>query len=262
MLRDAQPPARFGRTADHSERVGQLIGKALLEAYAPCVVIDERYDIVHFHGSTAPYLEPPSGEPSLNLLRMAKEDLRVEMRSILHKVFERRQPESRSKLRIQTGEDCILVNVVVKPLPAGPDGGRLAIVNFEDASRPPDPAANESPPLTNDPRILDLEYELNRNRESLQTSIEELETSHEELKSSNEELQSSNAELETSKEELQSINEELITVNSELQLKLDELAQANSDVVNLLASTTVATIFLDNRLRIKRFTSNVANHGA
>lgn len=265
LLRDTQPVTRFSSPASQMETVGQLAGKALLETYAPpCVVVNERYDIVHFHGTTAPYLEPPSGEPTLNLLRMAKEDLRVELRSILHKVFERRQPETRSRLRVKNGDDYTLLNLVVRPLAAGPDGGRLAIVIFEDAGEPLDTAGSESAPPTNDQRILDLEYELNSNKESLQTSIEELETSNEELKSANEELQStneelqsSNEELETSKEELQSINEELITVNSELQLKLDELAQANSDVINLLSSTTVATVFLDNRLRIKRFTSNV-----
>lgn len=264
-VREAWTPARLGSPAQQVESVAQLAGKALLEAYAPpCVVVNERYDIVHFQGATARYLEPPSGEPSLNLLRMAKEDLRVEMRSVLHRVFERRQPETRSKLRIKIDDKVALVGLVVKPLPPGPNGARLAMVIFQDAGEPVHTADDESAALSTDQRIHDLEYELNSNRESLQTSIEELETSNEELKSSNEELQSTNEELqstneelETSKEELQSINEELITVNSELQLKLDELAQANSDVVNLLSSTTVATIFLDARLRIKRFTSNV-----
>jgi two-component system CheB/CheR fusion protein len=106
-----------------------------------------------------------------------------------------------------------------------------------------------------------LEAELRSTREHLQTTIEELETTNEELKSANEELQSTNEELqstneelETSKEELQSLNEELITVNTELEHKLNELSRANDDMVNLLASTNVATLFLDSELRIKRFT--------
>ncbi len=94
--------------------------------------------------------------------------------------------------------------------------------------------------------------------EEHQTALEELRSSNEELHSVNEEMQSTNEELETSKEELQSLNEELHTVNGRLTEKLDELAEANSDLRNLFDSTEIATIFLDRHLIIRSFTHAIA----
>lgn len=81
-----------------------------------------------------------------------------------------------------------------------------------------------------------------------------MKASNKELQAMNEELRSATEELETSREELQSINEELTTVNSELKGKVEELAQANSDLQNLMLATSIATIFLDRDLAVKRFT--------
>jgi len=114
--------------------------------------------------------------------------------------------------------------------------------------------------------VAELEHALRSTKEQLQTTIEELETANEELGSTNEELQSSNEELqstieemETAREELQSVNEELTTINTELQNKADESSQTNNDLINLIASTQIASIFLYNDLRIKRFTPATAN---
>ncbi|MBW6503336.1 PAS domain-containing protein [bacterium] len=117
------------------------------------------------------------------------------------------------------------------------------------------------PPRKSGLRVTELHHELRSTKEQLQTTVEELETANQELGSTNEELQSANEELqssleemETSREELQSTNEELVTINTELQHKAEEAARANNDVVNLIASTQIANIFLDNDSRIKRFT--------
>jgi two-component system CheB/CheR fusion protein len=111
--------------------------------------------------------------------------------------------------------------------------------------------------------VKQLEDELQRTRDQLHLTVDQYETTTEELKASNEELQAINEELrstteelETSKEELQSVNEELNTVNTELRDKIDELARANSDLLNLMSSTDIGTIFLDRGLSIKRYTES------
>jgi two-component system CheB/CheR fusion protein len=50
------------------------------------------------------------------------------------------------------------------------------------------------------------------------------------------------------------MNRELMAVKAELQRKVAELEKAASDISNLLASTNIATLFLDTEQHIRRFT--------
>jgi two-component system, chemotaxis family, CheB/CheR fusion protein len=245
--------------------IQQVANKVILENFAlPGVVVNEKFEIVHFMGKTDKFLETPVGKASFNILSMAREGLRFKLSTALHKAVNQQQSAAVTSLQIKHNGKFRTVNLTVRPLFefAGPPG--YLLVMFDDKTQPEASGKHRGEKAaenTSDPVVASLEQELESTREHLQTSIEELETSNEELKSTNEELQSvneelqsANEELETSKEELQSTNEELLTVNTELQNKVDDLSQANNDINNLLASTQIGTIFLDTSLNIKRFT--------
>ncbi|MHB8483217.1 MAG: chemotaxis protein CheB [Nitrospiria bacterium] len=245
----------------------QRIENILLDRYTlPCAIISEKYEIVYIRGRTGRYLELAAGVASSNILKMAREGLRIPLRTSLHKALRDRTTVIHPRVRVQgNGTPCI-INLIIQPLEQNSIPG-LVLVVFEDvtAISPPEIVGKKTKRISREAQhVAELERELNSIRATLQTTIEELETSNEELKSANEELQSTNEELqstneelETSREEQQSINEELITVNSELQNKVNELSQSNSDVVNLLSSTEIATFFLNNQLQIRRFTPTV-----
>jgi two-component system CheB/CheR fusion protein len=238
-----------------------LIEKALVARFAPAgVVVNDRGDILYIHGQTGDYLEPATGQPRLNILEMAREGLRLELPSALRRAATQKGEVVHEGVRMKTKGGSYSVRLAVVRL-LEPEALRgLLLVTFETEPEGKPRAAKRkaagqlkaSPPPG---RVPELERELRYAQETLQTTVEELQTSNEELQSTNEELQSANEELETSKEEMQSLNEELQTVNAQLQGRLDDLAQSDDDMQNLLNSMNIATIFLDQKLQIKRFTA-------
>ncbi|WP_285907780.1 chemotaxis protein CheB [Pseudodesulfovibrio pelocollis] len=253
----------------------ELTEKTLLQQLSPAaVMVNAQGDTLYFHGRTGQYLEPSQGEASTgNIIKMAREGLRRELSTALHKARSTNESVRCPALQVKTNGDFTSIDLTICPVPTTQDelAPTLYLVIMEPSPRPgqaqeqqsilPGVGEGRDGSNTESDGIAALKQELLSKEEYLQTTIEELETSNEELKSSNEEmqsineeLQSSNEELETSKEELQSVNEELSTVNAELQNKLIDLSQANNDMSNLLSGTGIATIFVDHRLCIMRFT--------
>ena len=258
-----------GQTLPSPTDIQALAEKAILDGYAPSgVLVNDKYEILHFVGRTEKYLVPPTGKPSFNILTMARQDLKYKLTSALNKAFREKTHTTQKGVQIKLNGTSTVVDITIGPLSGKGDSTGLMLVVFEDKT--PEPIPEGAPDLETKAKntsteIKQLEQDLQSTREYLQSTIEELETSNEELKSTNEELQSvneelqsTNEELETSKEELQSTNEELSTVNSELQNKVDELSKTSNDMNNLLAATEIASIFLDTRLCINRYTPAAA----
>src|SRR5262249_51027150 len=97
-------------------------------------------------------------------------------------------------------------------------------------------------------RTQELQLQLNRSRQDLETAYEELQSTNEELETTNEELQSTVEELETTNEELQSTNEELETMNEELQSTNEELQAMNEELRERSEDYTRANHFLESIL--------------
>jgi two-component system CheB/CheR fusion protein len=261
---DAKPP---GPTSLR-ERTEQAL---LRLAFPAAALVTAAGDILYLHGRAGMYLEPAPGEAGTqNILKMARTGLRAELTRTLRQAASAGETVRRAGLRVETHGHVTTVTLTIQPVVREPAFAAAApefLVMLEEAPLP-DPAAVALPPGPHpgiDPDAQALMTELRAKEEHLQSANEELRrTAHEfkcaneEMQSVNEELQSSNEELETAKEEMQSVNEELTTVNTELQTSIEELSKTKNDLLNLLAGTGIATLFVDLHMRILRFTPSAA----
>ena len=235
------------------------VHQRLLEQYAPpSIVVDQNYEIVHVSDSAGRYLQIRGGEPSQNLLKLVREELRLELRSALYQAAQLNAPvQVTGKLSLGNGTETIKMHVRPALEKKEQTRGYILVV-FEAVS---DAQMSEVVVLSHKPIAHQLDEELQHLKAQLRTSnqqheynTEELKASNEELQAMNEELRSSAEELETSKEELQSINEELRTVNQELKVNVEETTLVNNNLQNLINSVEIGTIFLDRSLRVAFFT--------
>ncbi len=229
----------------------------------PSLLVDEQRNLVDSFSGAEKLLRLRPRRPTTNVLELLEAELRSIVGGAVQRAFRENTRISYSGVRIvsEDGEQrCTLTAI---PLAHPRTGARHVLVTFQNPVA--DDARIASTPMAipigdaSGERMQTLETELSYTRETLQATIEELETSNEEMQATNEELVASNEELQSTNEELHSVNEELYTVNAEYQQKIAELKELNTDMAHLIEGTDVGTVFLDRELRIRRFTSRIAN---
>ncbi|MDQ8204175.1 chemotaxis protein CheB [Pelagicoccus sp. SDUM812003] len=240
----------------------QVYDALLSECMPPSLLIGPENELVQVFGDAQRYIRLSRGQASRNILDLLEGSLRLAVGEALKRLGERNAPVTLRDIPVdEQAEETELLTLTAKSLADQP----YTVIQFarkqsfeqgtrSDASKSDDFGASGY----SERRILALENELKRTKEGLQTTIAELESTGEELQAANEELLASNEELQTTNEELHSVNEELFAVNAEFEKKNLELELLNADVDNLLKSTDIGTVFIDDRFCIRKFTPAIA----
>ncbi len=253
------------------QNIQSMADALILQYYSPStVLVNGTGDILYITGRTGKYLEPAAGKVNWNIFAMAREGLNYKLSNTFYKALREKEAVTFKKAVVKNESGLQMVDFTVNPLKEPEALRGMVMIVFTDVVTDVVTAnvietTKTIGQIPASQREAELERELMQARQvwqvastEMQISQEEFKSSNEELQSSNEELQSTNEELTTTKEEVQTLNEQLKMVNYELQTKLDELSLVTNDMKNLLESTKIATLFLDNKLCVKRFTNQMA----
>jgi len=262
--RDPSPPrnirtASFRKEQDILFRFLELIAGNFIQS---AVIVNSQLEVIYILGETEHIFKVPSGHASYDISQMARKDLAIPLTTGVQKVLHSLEPIQYSNLKISYNGRKVRIDLSIQPFKPkkGHENYAAVFVRSAEEERPEGLKAGiEHYDIDEqiEQRIEDLESDLQFTKENLQATIEELETSNEELQATNEELLASNEELQSTNEELQSTNEELYTVNSEYQDKINELTELNNDVDNLLTSSQIGKLIIDENLKIRRYSPEV-----
>jgi two-component system CheB/CheR fusion protein len=262
-------PKREGAATEDSNLEAEA-DRIILKSHAPVgVVVNAAMEVIQFRGRTTPYLESPPGKSSLNLLKLARHGLAIELRTLIGSAVKKDISVQKERFIFEGDGHKRILNLSVSPLEdESSEDNRFFLVLFDDITAHTSSGSEISSPRRRKSAAEDtreatrMKKELADSRDALHAAIEsedalkeEFQSANEEILSANEELQSTNEELETSKEELQSANEELNTLNEELRTRNVDLGQLNNDLANLLDAIRIPVIFVGADLRIRRLTS-------
>ena len=203
--------------------------------YGPaCMILDAQYQIVRFSGPVAKFLEPMTGSASLNLFRLLHTELRAPARRLLKRAMAVGGRVQKPAL-FSVGGRAEAANMIAERLADPVPGQYTLLLAFQDGVPPVTSLAGWGGGLNGD------------------------DVAHAELVATCERLHGNSVTLTTANAVLESRNAALHSVNADLNSRADTLVQTNDDLTNLFDNTSVATLCLDNDLRIRRFTPAVAD---
>ncbi|MDH5680089.1 MAG: PAS domain-containing protein [Spirochaetota bacterium] len=248
---------RFSRQYEEQRVLDRFLQTFAGDYILLAMVVNSSGELIHTVGDTDSFLRLSPGEMTTDIIKLVCKELYIPISTGIQKVINKNKELSFSNIRIPGEKDSVNIKLKLKPIIGKKGQESLVGIFIEEMKAHVDHEVLDTQTFDvskeAEQRINDLEQELQFTRENLQATVEELETSNEELQATNEELLSSNEELQSTNEELQSVNEELFTVNAELQSKITELTELTNDLDNLLDSTEIASLFLDENLHIRRY---------
>ncbi|ELP31045.1 chemotaxis protein CheB [Rhodopirellula baltica] len=256
----ANPPAgtEVARERTATRQLLKTYDKLLEKFLSPAILINSQKEILHVFGGAGAYLSFNDGRPQNHLLNIILPELRSALSIALVQLNRDGNPVAIEQIPCSLDGQQRFVKLTVDKFEIGNERDGTALIQIETQST--QESQLDIDVLTAE-QVIAVEYlerELQFTQSHLQSTIEEHQSTNEELQSTNEQLTASNEELQSTNEELHSVNEELYTVNAEHQRKIDELTELNDDIDNLLTTTNVHTLFLDSRLRLRRFTPRIA----
>lgn len=255
------PPTSNRNSFQYEGILDSVFNLCFTEQRLTCVLINQDFQLLHIFHNGADLLSFSTGKAKLDITELVPIPLKLPLRTAIHRAKREQQNILYTGINLFRNGVNETLNLKIAFPNKYPIINEFMLVLLE-VKTILESKSNQiefQVDIETVKEITELEYELQQTRENLQATIEELETTNEEQQATNEELLASNEELQSTNEELQSVNEELYTVNSEYQIKIQQLTELTSDIDNLLRSTDIGVIFLDNDLNIRKFTPTTSN---